>query len=75
MLDYVGVVLDDQDGVAQVGEAVQDLEQFFNVVEVQAGGGFVENVERAAGLAAGKFLASLMRCASPPDSVVEDWPS
>ena len=29
--------------------------QFFHIVEVEAGGGFVENVERAAGLAARKF--------------------
>ena len=57
LLDHVEVVLDDQDGVAEVGEAIQDVEQFFYVVEVQAGGGLVQNVERAAGLAARKFAA------------------
>jgi hypothetical protein len=36
LLDYVEAVLDDQDGVAEVGEAVQDVEKFFYVVEVQA---------------------------------------
>src|ERR1700686_202089 len=55
LLDYVKVVLDDQDGVAEVGEAVQDVEKFFYVVEVQAGGWLVQDVERAAGLAFGKF--------------------
>ena len=57
MLDYVEVVLDDQDGVAEVGEAVQDVEEFFYVVEVQAGGGLVQNVECAAGLAFGKLFS------------------
>src|SRR5579863_4571801 len=55
LLDYVEVVLDDQDGVAEVGEAVQDVEEFFSVVGVQAGGGLVEDVQSAARLALGKF--------------------
>src|SRR5882672_3599239 len=55
LLDYVEVVLDDEDGVAEVGEAVQDVEEFFYIVEVQAGGGLVQNVQGAAGLAARKF--------------------
>ena len=59
MLDYVEVVLDDEDGVAEVGEAVQDVEQFFYVVEVQARGGLVQNIEGAAGLAARKFAGEL----------------
>ena len=48
LLDHVEVVLDDQDGVAEIDEAIQDVEQFLHVVEVQARRGFVENVERAA---------------------------
>jgi hypothetical protein len=35
LLDYVEVVLDDQDGVAEVGEAVQDVEEFLYVFEAQ----------------------------------------
>ena len=50
-LDDVEVVFDDDDGVAVVGEAVQDLEEVADVGEVQAGGGFVEDVEGVAGLA------------------------
>ena len=59
LLDYVEVVLDDEDGVAEVGEAVQDVEEFFYVVEVQAGGGLVQNVQSAAGLAFGKLFSEL----------------
>jgi hypothetical protein len=45
-----------------------------DVVEVQAGGRLVEDVERAAGVALGSSLASFTRCASPPDSVVAFCP-
>ncbi len=57
--DHVQVVLDDDDRVAQIGEAVQHFEQLAHVVEVQAGGGLVEQVERAAGLALGEFARQL----------------
>ncbi len=40
--DHVEIVFDDDDGVAEVGEAVQDFEQLADVVEVKAGGGLVE---------------------------------
>ena len=57
--DDVEVVLDDDDGVAEIGEAVEDFEELANVVEVQAGGGLVEQVEGASGLALGKFSRQL----------------
>jgi hypothetical protein len=57
--DDVEVVLDDDDGVAEVGEAVKDFEELADVVEVEAGGGLVEQVERAAGLALGKLAGQL----------------
>ena len=57
--DDVEVVLDDDDGVAEVGEAVQDFEQLADVVEVEAGGGLVEEIERAAGLALGELAGEL----------------
>ena len=47
-LDHVEVVLDDDDGVPLRREAVEHLEQLADVVEVQAGGGLVEDVERLA---------------------------
>ena len=57
MLDDVEVVLDDEHGVAKIDEALQDVEELSNVIEVQAGGGLVEDVERAAGLALGKLAS------------------
>ena len=74
-LDDLEIVLDDDDRVALVDQLVQHLEQLRHVVEVEAGGRLVEDVERAAGGALGEFLESLTRCASPPDSVVACWPT
>ena len=48
-LDHVQVVLDDEEGVARGAELEEDFEQLGDVVEVQAGGGLIQNVERAAG--------------------------
>ena len=45
-LDHVQVVLDHDDRVAQVHQPVEHVEQLVNVVEVQAGGRLVEEVER-----------------------------
>ena len=50
-LDHVEIVLDDYDGVPGLSEAVQDLQQLVDVVEVQAGGRLIEEVERLAGAA------------------------
>src|ERR1700733_954709 len=57
--DDVEIVFDDDDGVAEVGEVVKDFEEFADVVEVEAGGGLVEEVEGAAGLAFGKLASKL----------------
>src|SRR5207245_1233686 len=38
---------------------LQNVEKFSHVVEVQAGGGLVEDVERAAGLALGELASQL----------------
>src|SRR5260370_1511698 len=59
LLDDVKVVLDDEHGVAEIDEALQDVEEFSNIVEMEAGGGLVENVKRAAGLAFGKLAGQL----------------
>ena len=48
-------MLDDDHGVAVVAQAVEHAEQHLDVGEVQAGGGFVEDVEGAAGVALGQF--------------------
>src|SRR5258708_4828412 len=53
------MVLDDEDAVAERNESLKDVEEFANVIEVQAGGRFVEDVERAAGLTLGKLAGQL----------------
>ena len=57
--DDFQVMFNDDDGVALVDQLVQHFEKFFDVVEVEAGGGFVEEIERAACSALGKFLGEL----------------
>jgi hypothetical protein len=74
-LDDFEIVLDHDHRVALVDQFVQHFEQLGDVVEMQAGGRLVEDVERAAGGPPESSLASLTRCASPPDSVVACWPT
>ena len=52
-------MLDDEDRVAQVHEAVDDAEQLADVVEVQAGGRLVEDVERASGVRLAQLAGQL----------------
>ncbi len=47
-LDDVEVVLDDEEGAAAVDEFAEGGEELSYVVEVEAGGGLVEDVEGAA---------------------------
>ena len=60
-LDDIKVVFDHDDGVAQVHQFLQDAQEVVDVREVQA-----TRLSSA---------ASFTRWASPPESVVEDWPS
>ncbi len=57
--DDVEVVLDDDDGVAGLAQLEQHAQQQFDVGEVQAGGGLVEDVKGAAGVAFGEFERQL----------------
>ena len=57
--DDVEIVFDDDDGVALVDEGVEDFEEFADVFEVEAGRGFIEDVEGLPGGAAGEFLGEL----------------
>ena len=45
--DDVGVVLDDEDGVAEVAEVLHDADEFGGVAGVEADAGLVEDVEGA----------------------------
>ena len=49
-LHHVEVVLDDDDGVSAADERVECFEQLLDVVEVQAGGRFVEHEDGRRGL-------------------------
>jgi hypothetical protein len=51
----IEIVLDDDDGVALVAESMQYDQQLLNVMKVQTGGGFIENIEGAASAALGEF--------------------
>ena len=54
-LDHVEIVLDHDDRVALVDEAIEHFEQLGQVVEVQAGGRLVEQVQRLAGVRPSKL--------------------
>src|SRR5579864_9708636 len=58
-LDNVQVVLDNDDGISAIDEAMQNLQQFLDVVEMQAGGGLVEDVKSLAGALAAQFAGQL----------------
>ena len=58
-LDHVEVVLDHHDRVAQIDQPVEHVEQLGQVVEVQAGGRLVEQVERVAGVGPGELGGQL----------------
>ena len=50
-LDDVQVVLDDEHGVAGIHQALEHLQQLAHVLEMQARGGLVQDVEGLAALA------------------------
>ena len=54
-LDHVEIVLDHHDGVAQVDQPVEHVQQLGQIVEVQAGRRLVEQIERPAGVGPGKL--------------------
>src|ERR1700704_451287 len=54
-LDDLEVVLDHHHGVALVAQAVQNVQQLLDVVEMQPGGGLVQDVEGFAGSTLGEL--------------------
>ena len=74
-LDHFQIVLDDQHAAAVLDQPLEGIQQLGDIVEVQAGGGLVEDVQSVPSqVACARCAASLTRCASPPESVVADWP-
>jgi len=57
--NYVEVVFDDDDGVAQVNEAPEESEQHFNIDKMQPRGGFIEEVEGLSGALARQLFGEL----------------
>ena len=58
-LDDVEIMLDHHHAVALFDEAVEDFEEFADIVEVEAGGRLVQDIEGVAGGAAAEFLGEL----------------
>ena len=58
-LDEIQIMLDDDDRIAHVHQLLQHLDQAVHVCNVQACGGFVQNIHRFAGAAAGKLVGQL----------------
>ena len=58
-LDHVEIVLDDDHRVAEIDQPAEHVQQLADVVEVQAGGRLVEDVERVAGVDAAQFGGQL----------------
>ena len=58
-LDHVQIVLDHHHRVAQVDQPVEHVQQLGQIVEVQAGGRLVEQVERPAGVGPGQLGGQL----------------
>ena len=87
VFDDVEVVLNGDDRVAHVDQAMEDADQFFDVEEVQPGGRLVQDVERRAagflaefvgefdplGFAAGERVACLAEIDIPHADVVEHF--
>jgi hypothetical protein len=42
----VWIVFDDQDGVAEIAERLEDVDEPLRVARVEANGGFVQNIQR-----------------------------
>ena len=57
--DHLEVVLDHYDGVASIGQAVQDLQELADIVEVQPGGRLIQDIQGLAGPSFAEFPRQL----------------
>ena len=74
-LDDVEIVLDDEQRVALLEQLAERGQQLGDVVEVQPRRRLVEDVQQPLAAGRARCAAILIRCASPPDSVVAGCPS
>jgi hypothetical protein len=49
-------MFDDDNGVAVITQAMQYAQKLFDILEMQAGSGFIEDVERLPGVAFAELL-------------------
>lgn len=69
-------MFNDDHTVAGIHQLVEGIEQALDVGQVEASGWLVQDIQgTAATLVLPSSWASLIRWASPPEIVVEDWPS
>ena len=54
-LDHVQIMLDHNDGIAQIGQSPQNIHQVMNIGKVQAGRWLIENIQRMAGARLAEF--------------------
>src|SRR5690349_6332319 len=57
--DYIKVVLDDDDRVAEIGQPVEYVEQLLHIFEVHACGWLVKQIESPSGLPLAEFAGEL----------------
>ena len=53
--NHIKVVLDHDDRIALISEVVQHRQQLFDVMKMQPGGRFIQDVERLTGIALAEF--------------------
>src|SRR5919204_3412972 len=53
--NHVQIVFDDDHCVAKVRQSVQNIKQFLDIIEMQAGGGFIEQIESFPRLSLAQF--------------------
>jgi hypothetical protein len=58
-LDHVEIVLDDDHGIALVPQSMQHLEQLLDVVEVQASGGLIKDIQCLTSVSFGQLFRQL----------------
>ena len=46
-MNGVWIMLDDENGVAEIAETLEDVDEALGVARVQADGGLIQNIERA----------------------------
>lgn len=73
--DRTHVMLDHDHGVSCLDQPLQLYQQPVRIGGMQAGGGFVQHVERAPALAALQFGGQLDALGLAPESSVAGWPS